>query len=87
VRFSLRTLLIFTAGVAVVFASLKYPAPIVGDLYYTIGLLTIALSALAAILIRGPNRAKWIGFVLLFAVYFATAYGPGNCGVIRQLWR
>jgi hypothetical protein len=82
-NFSLRTLLFVMAGVSVVAASLVYAAPVVGDLYYTLGLLAIAFAVLAAIYYRGPTRAYWVGFVLLFAGYFSHSVWPSE---VRSTW-
>ena len=45
--FSLRTLLLFMAASAAVLASLTYATSIVGDAFYTVGLLTIAVAVAA----------------------------------------
>jgi hypothetical protein len=82
-NYSLRTLLIFTAVFAIVVACLVFPEPLVGDLFYTLGLLMIAIAVLAAIYFRGPIRAYWIGFVLLFAGYYAHTVWPSE---IRSTW-
>jgi hypothetical protein len=82
-NFSLRTLLIFMAGVAGVSASLVSAAPIVGDLFYTIGLLTIPFAALAALYQRGPQRAQCIGFLIVFTSYFFHTLWPSE---IRATW-
>lgn len=82
-NFSLRTLLIFMAAVAVVSASLVSAAPIVGDLFYTIGLLTIPFAAVAALYRRGPARAQCIGFLIVFASYFFHTLWPSE---IRATW-
>ena len=82
-NFSLRTLLLFTGAFAIVVACLVFPEPLVGDLFYTLGLLLIAFAVLAAIYFRGPIRAYWIGFILLFAGYFAHTVWPSE---IRSTW-
>jgi hypothetical protein len=82
-NYSLRTLLIFTAVFAIVVACLVFPEPLVGDLFYTLGLLMIAIAMLAAIYFRGPIRAYWIGFLLLFAGYYAHTVWPSE---IRSTW-
>jgi hypothetical protein len=69
-------LLLSTVVVTIVFASLKHPLPIVGDLFYTIGVMTILVGTLAAILVHGRNKAYWIGFVVLFAGYFCHTVWP-----------
>ena len=82
-RFSIRTLLLFTTAVAVTVASLTYANPIIGDLFYTLGLLTIAFSILAAVYRRGPQRAFWVGYLLLFAGYFCHTAWPIE---LRSQW-
>lgn len=82
-HFSIRTLFLFTTAVAVTVASLSYASPIIGDLYYTLGLLTIAFATLAAIYRRGPQRAYWVGFVVLFAGYFCHTVWPSE---LRGTW-
>jgi hypothetical protein len=75
-NFSLRTLLIFMALMAVVAASLSYPTSLVGDCYYTLGLTTIAMSMVAAFVLQGSKRAYWMGFVIAFVVYFGSSVSP-----------
>jgi hypothetical protein len=82
-QFSIRTLLLFTTGVAITVASLRFANTIVGDLFYTLGLLTIAFAVLAAIYRRGPQRAFWVGFVVLFAGYFCHTVWPSE---VRGTW-
>jgi hypothetical protein len=74
--FTSRQMLIFVAGAAVVLASLAFPDPIVGDLFYTGALLMIAIATIAAIYCRGTRRAYWVGFVILFAGYFCHTVWP-----------
>ena len=77
-KFSLRALLLFTAALAVVMASLNYPSPYLGDFFYTAGMLAIAISAIAAIYLRGPQRAYCVGFLILFAGYFCQTVWPSE---------
>jgi hypothetical protein len=77
-NYSLRFLLIGMAGFAVVCASMVYPEPLVGDLFYTFGLLAIAFAAIAAIYFRGSRRAFWVGFLILFAGYYSHSVWPGE---------
>jgi hypothetical protein len=82
-NFSLRTLLIFMAAAAVVSASLVSAAPIIGDLFYTVGLMTIPFVGVAALYLRGPQRAACIGFLLVFTSYFFHTLWPSE---IRATW-
>ena len=82
-NFSLRTLLIFMAAVAVVSASLVSASPVVGDLFYTVGLLTVPFTAIAALYLRGPQRAQCIGFLIVFGSYFFHTLWPTE---IRATW-
>ncbi len=82
-NFSLRTLLVFMAGVAVVSASLVSADPIAGDLFYTAGLLTIPFAGVAALYHRGPKRAAYIGFMIVFTSYFFHTLWPSE---IRATW-
>ena len=82
-NFSLRTLLIITAVLSILLASLVYSNPFVGDVYYTLGLLAIGIAVISAIYNRGPNRAYWVGFVILFAGYFCQTVWPSE---IRTTW-
>jgi hypothetical protein len=82
-NFSLRSLLVFMAAVAVVSASLVSAAPVVGDLFYTLGLLTVPFTAIAALYLRGPQRAQCIGFLIVFASYFFHTLWPTE---IRATW-
>lgn len=82
-NFSLRTLLVFVAAVAVVAASLVSAAPVIGDLFYTVGLLTVPFAAICALYQRGPERAQCIGFLIVFASYFFHTLWPTE---IRATW-
>jgi hypothetical protein len=82
-NFSLRTLLIIVAGLSVLIASLVYVNPFVGDIYYTLGLLTIGLAIILAVYRSGPNRAYWVGFLILFGGYFCHTVWPSE---IRTTW-
>jgi hypothetical protein len=82
-NFSLRSLLIFMAAVAVVSASLVSASPVVGDLFYTVGLLTVPFTAIAALYLRGPRRAQCIGFLIVFTSYFFHTLWPTE---IRATW-
>jgi hypothetical protein len=82
-NFSLRTLFVFMAAVAVVSASLVSAAPVIGDLFYTVGLLTVPFTAIAALYQRGPQRAQCIGFLLVFTSYFFHTLWPTE---IRATW-
>jgi hypothetical protein len=77
-KFSTRQLLIFTTGAAIACASLAFPSPVIGDAYYTVGLLTIVFSTIAAIYNRGSARAFWVGFVICFAGYFCHTVWPSE---------
>jgi hypothetical protein len=81
--FSLRTLLLFMAASAVVFASLIYATSAVADAFYTVGLLTIAVAVIAAIYRREPGRAYWVGFLVVFAGYYGHTVWPSE---IRATW-
>jgi hypothetical protein len=82
-KFSLRTLLILAAVISVLCACLVYPRPIVGDLFYTFGLLLAAYSAIAVIYFRGPRRAFWVGFLILFGGYFCHTVWPS---AVHNTW-
>ena len=79
----MRTLLLFATGFAIVLASMVYPSPLIGDLYYTIGLLTVAFAVIAAIYFRASRRAFWVGFLVLFAGYYCHTVWPGE---VRGTW-
>src|SRR6476620_941463 len=82
-NYSLRTLLILAAVISVLCACLVYPRPIVGDLFYTLGLLMAAYATIAAIYFRGPRRAFWLGFLILFAGYFCHTVWPS---AVHNMW-
>src|SRR5262245_18163473 len=82
-NYSLRTLLIVATGIAFLLACLVYPMPILGDLFYTLGLLAIAFAVIAVTYIRGSQRAFWVGFLILFAGYFCHTVWPSE---IRSTW-
>jgi hypothetical protein len=82
-NYSLRTLLLVAALLCIVCASLVYAGPMVGELYYTAGLLTIAFGLIAAFYQRGIQRAFWIGFLVLFGIYFGHAMWPIE---LRTAW-
>ncbi len=82
-NYSLRTLLLTAAGLSIVCASLVYATPLIGDLFYTFGLLMIAYGTIAAIYFQGKRRAYWVGFLILFAGYFCHSVWPSE---IRSTW-
>jgi hypothetical protein len=67
--YSLRTMLIAAAVVAIVLTCLIYPDPIVDELYFTAGFLLFAFGTIAAIYSHGNRRAFLIGFLILFGSY------------------
>jgi hypothetical protein len=71
------------AAVAVVSASLVSAAPVIGDLFYTLGLLIVPFAAIAALYQRGPRRAQCIGFLVVFTSYFFHTIWPTE---IRATW-
>jgi hypothetical protein len=54
-----------------------------GDLFYTFGLLAISFAAIAALYRHGPQRAYWVGFVIVFTSYFVHAIWPSE---LRSTW-
>jgi hypothetical protein len=82
-NYSLRSLLVFIAAFAIVIACLAFPEPLVGDFFYSLGLLLIAFATLAAIYFRGTLRAYWVGFLVLFAGYYAHTVWPSE---VRTSW-
>lgn len=89
--YSMRALLAMMACVALVTTSLVYPSPALGDLFYTVGLLTVGVAILFSIYSRGPRRAYWIGFTLLFVGYFSNSVWPselrGTLSLVQRLGR
>lgn len=82
-RFSMRTQLMVVAIAALCMASLVYPDPIVGDLFFTVGLLLILCAAVGAIYYQGPRRAFLVGFLIFFGGYYWAAATPND---IRISW-
>lgn len=66
-NYSSRTLMLVAAGLAT--ACLVFADPILGDLYYTAGMLLFAFGVIRAIYSQGQRRAFWVGFVILYAIY------------------
>jgi hypothetical protein len=71
------------AAVAVVSASLVSAAPVIGDLFYTPGLLTIPFAAIATLYQHSPQRAQCIGFLIVLTSYFFHTVWPTE---IRATW-
>jgi hypothetical protein len=82
-NYSLRTLLILAAVISVLCACLVYPRPIIGDLFYSFGLLMAAYAAIAVIYFRGVRRAFWVGFFILFCGYFCHTVWPS---AVHNMW-
>jgi hypothetical protein len=82
-RFSMRMQLIVVAVVAMCVASLVYPDPVVGDLFYTAALLLILFAAVGAIYYQGRRRAFLIGFLIFFGGYYWATATPNE---IRMSW-
>ena len=66
-NYSPRTVTLVAAGVAT--ACLVFANPVLGDLYYTAGMLLFAFGVIRAIYSQGQRRAFWVGFVILYAIY------------------
>jgi hypothetical protein len=78
VRFSLKTLLVATAIVAVSCAGILYANRTWGACFFTASYIAILASIVAMLLTRGQERAFWIGFVVFAVAYFGYAmHGEG----------
>jgi hypothetical protein len=82
-NFSLRQMLFFFGLAAVALGSMAVASPVIGDVFYTLGLLTIAFAMIAAIYTYGTRRAFWVGFVICFAGYFGHTVWPSE---LRNTW-
>jgi hypothetical protein len=82
-NFSLRQLFIFLGLAAIALGCMTVASPIVGDIFYTLGLLMIAFATIAAIYTYGTRRAFWVGFVICFAGYFGHTVWPSE---VRSAW-
>jgi hypothetical protein len=69
-RFSIGSLLMLIAIVAVGMAALRYPSPLWASTIYTVAAIAIVAGVSNAILGRGARRAYWIGFALFGGAYF-----------------
>jgi hypothetical protein len=73
-RFSIGSLLMLIAIVAVGMAALRYPSPLWASTIYTVAAVVLIAGVSNAILGRGARRAYWIGFALFGGAYFFLAF-------------
>lgn len=69
-QFSLRTVFLLITVLAVFFASLGFPRPLVASLVYSFAVAALALGAIAAVCYRDLTRAGWAGFSIVVFIYF-----------------
>lgn len=68
-NYSPRTWILVGIGVAV--ACMLAPHPVLAEIYCTAGLLVFAFGILVAIYSQGARRAFWVGFSILFGIYYS----------------
>ena len=77
-RFSLKTLLVFTTLLAVTVASLMYPVPLVASGYFFAAVIAVIGAAIVASQRLGTQRAFWASFVITAVAYAAIAIPAGE---------
>jgi hypothetical protein len=81
-RFSLRTVLILTALVAVTLVGALYPNRTWAAAFYTGTLLSILAACVVSLVGSGVARAYWTGFAVFSSGYFIVAmFGDGQSRV------
>lgn len=75
-RFSIRSLLVLIAASGLIAVSLARASIYWASLCFSLALLILAISCIAAIFRRGAKRAYWIGFLFLGVGYMMLMYSP-----------
>lgn len=84
-RFSVKTLLVLTAMVAVTLVCMMYPANLLGSAYYFAALATVFIMIVAAIQLRGSRRAFAVSFAVVAGGYLwvSTPSGPSSAALAQ----
>lgn len=83
-RFSIRTLLVATAYIAVVVTAFVSGTERWADFVFSLSIAIILVATLAALCLRDSRRTFWRGFCLVAWIYSALVFGPGLAGSIRS---
>ena len=75
-RFFIRTLMAFIIVTAVALTALRYANELWAGMMLLVALATSGTAILAAINLRGRERAWWQGFILFSGGYLVAAFGP-----------
>jgi len=89
-RFSMRGLLIGTAGFAIACGALVSASQWIASLIFSATLAVLIVAVLGAVLRRGRPRAFWIGFAIVGWGYLWLAHTPINDAItpaVDKVWR
>ncbi len=75
-RFSIRTLMALIAGSAVGLAALRNANDLWARVMMMLALGLVCVAGLWAILLRGRERAWWLGFAVLGCTYLSVSFSP-----------
>ena len=75
-RFSIRTLMVLIAGSAVGLAALRNANELWARVMMMLALGLVCVAGLWAILLRGRERAWWLGFAVLGCMYLSVSLSP-----------
>jgi hypothetical protein len=76
VRFSVGSLMMVIVLLAAAFAALRWPTPLMANLWFSLTLAALVLAIPIAVYRQGEDRAFWIGFAAAGWVYFFLALSP-----------
>lgn len=75
-RFSLKTLVLFTSLLAIALGGLSYANPLLADLFYSAAVASMLVGVVAAVARKGVQRAFWTGFSIAAAAYMWLTLYP-----------
>jgi hypothetical protein len=73
-RFSLRTLAVLVAGLAVIFAALFFASPLWTRIVFTAVLFGMLASIIGIVYRTGARRAFWVGFAIVGCAFCSLYY-------------
>jgi hypothetical protein len=75
-RFSVGGLMVVVLLLAAAFAALRWPTPLMANLWFSLTLSALVLAIPAAVYRRAEDRAFWVGFAAAGWAYFVLALVP-----------
>lgn len=83
-RFSIRSLMAFIVLAAIGLAALRTASELWAAMMLLLALVSVGVSILGAVLMRGRERAWWLGFAVFGGGYLAVSVGPWVGDAFRE---